>query len=111
MNLRLVIPALLVLVGGCVSWIKSPAVKKESLTAFECGFSRLRGSRRRFSLYFFHVAILFLVFDAEVLVLLPLVEASNLSVWGGVSVIIFVLILTGGLYYEWREGAIERPGW
>nr|APD14902.1 NADH dehydrogenase subunit 3 [Labidura japonica] len=93
---------------------KKTFMDREKETPFECGFDPLNSSRLPFSLRFFMIAVLFLIFDVEIALLLPLVLAVSLSstfpwVWGMTGVC-FLLILLMGLYYEWYQGALEWAG-
>lgn len=74
-------------------------------TSYECGFPALGGGRRIIPLNFFLVAILFLLFDVELLVLLPLAD-SALGPASGAALIFFVL-LSVGFWWEWRQGALH----
>ena len=81
----------------------------EKLTSYECGFSPIHGQTRTpFSVQFYLVAILFLVFDLELLVLYPitvsLYEVGTLGFW---VVLIFFGILTVGFVYELGSGALK----
>ena len=81
----------------------------EKLTSYECGFSPIHGQTRNpFSVQFYLVAILFLVFDLELLVLYPitvsLYEVGTLGFW---VVLIFFGILTVGFVYELGSGALK----
>lgn len=81
----------------------------EKLTSYECGFSPIHGQTRTpFSIQFYLVAILFLVFDLELLVLYPitvsLYEVGTLGFW---VVFIFFGILTVGFVYELGSGALK----
>ena len=76
----------------------------EKATAYECGFSPVYGQTRApFSIQYYLVGILFLIFDLEVLLLYPLaVTLYNVSVYGFVIAIIFFTVLTIGFVYEFR---------
>jgi len=80
----------------------------EKISPYECGFSPLGDARNKFSVQFYLVAILFIVFDLEVLFLFPfavtIYETSLLGFW---IVIIFLLILTIGFVYEYSKGALK----
>jgi len=75
---------------------------------YESGMIPLGDTRHRFSVQFYVVAISFIVFDLETVFLLPwAVEMESLG-WGAfVAVAIFVVVLTGGLVYEWKKGGLE----
>nr|WBV74590.1 NADH dehydrogenase subunit 3 [Cordax unidentatus] len=83
---------------------------REKNSPFECGFDPRGVSRLSFSLRFFLVAVIFLVFDVEIVLLLPLVMSlgggSNPQGWGVVG-LGFLGILLLGLYFEWQQGALS----
>lgn len=82
---------------------------REKSSPFECGFDPERGSRLPFSLRFFLIAIVFLVFDVEITLLFPLVVRGGGSVvqaWRRLGVL-FLFILLAGAFHEWREGALD----
>nr|YP_010262553.1 NADH dehydrogenase subunit 3 [Bregmaceros mcclellandi]UIX24721.1 NADH dehydrogenase subunit 3 [Bregmaceros mcclellandi] len=90
-------------------WLPQLSPDYEKLSPYECGFSPLGSARLPFSLRFFLVAILFLLFDLEIALLLPLPWGDQLPdplmsfAWAS-----FVLILlTLGLVYEWIRGGLE----
>lgn len=81
----------------------------EKLTSFECGFEPLREIRSSFSIRFFILIILFLVFDVEISLLFPLISIFCLikKMESVVSIFCFLLILLVGIFHEWKEGAID----
>nr|AHK23164.1 NADH dehydrogenase subunit 3 [Synallaxis azarae] len=90
-------------------WLAQTNPDSEKLSPYECGFDPLGSARLPFSIRFFLVAILFLLFDLEIALLLPLPWAtqleSPLSTLTWTSAII--LLLTLGLMYEWTQGGLE----
>nr|YP_009973288.1 NADH dehydrogenase subunit 3 [Chinapotamon maolanense]QNH92739.1 NADH dehydrogenase subunit 3 [Chinapotamon maolanense] len=82
---------------------------REKNSPYECGFDPKGSSRLPFSLRFFLIAVIFLIFDVEITLLLPIAPVINLSnIFSWLSTIIFFLImLLLGLYYEWYQGALE----
>nr|YP_002265504.1 NADH dehydrogenase subunit 3 [Xenobalistes tumidipectoris]YP_002519827.1 NADH dehydrogenase subunit 3 [Xanthichthys auromarginatus]WNH19040.1 NADH dehydrogenase subunit 3 [Xanthichthys ringens]WNH19547.1 NADH dehydrogenase subunit 3 [Xanthichthys mento]BAG71989.1 NADH dehydrogenase subunit 3 [Xenobalistes tumidipectoris]BAH10285.1 NADH dehydrogenase subunit 3 [Xanthichthys auromarginatus] len=90
-------------------WLPQMAPDHEKLSPYECGFDPLGSARLPFSLRFFLVAILFLLFDLEIALLLPLPWGNQLDsplltfLWA--SAILFLLTL--GLIYEWLQGGLE----
>ena len=75
---------------------------------YESGMDPLGSTRERFSVKFYVVAILFIVFDVETVFLLPWAVALRPLGWGGfASAMIFCFILTVGLIYEWKKGGLE----
>nr|YP_009172380.1 NADH dehydrogenase subunit 3 [Garrulax poecilorhynchus]ALG35739.1 NADH dehydrogenase subunit 3 [Garrulax poecilorhynchus] len=90
-------------------WIAQMNPDSEKLSPYECGFDPLGSARLPFSIRFFLVAILFLLFDLEIALLLPLPWAIQLQdplttlIWTS----ILILLLTLGLMYEWIQGGLE----
>nr|YP_009680567.1 NADH dehydrogenase subunit 3 [Ophioplocus japonicus]QDH07341.1 NADH dehydrogenase subunit 3 [Ophioplocus japonicus] len=79
------------------------------IAPYECGFDPINSSRLPFSFRFFLVAILFLLFDLEIALLLPLPFSTLLSNPNNstIPLIIFLVILIIGLYFEWINGGLE----
>nr|ACU87805.1 NADH dehydrogenase subunit 3 [Dicaeum agile] len=90
-------------------WLAQMNPDSEKLSPYECGFDPLGSARLPFSIRFFLVAILFLLFDLEIALLLPLPWATQLqspiTTLALASSLIFLLIL--GLVYEWGQGGLE----
>ncbi|HEY6419328.1 MAG TPA: NADH-quinone oxidoreductase subunit A [Candidatus Binataceae bacterium] len=76
--------------------------------AFECGNPPSGSAFGRFSVHFYLTALLFLVFDVEIIFLYPwAVELRRLGMFGFVEALVFVGILTVGLVYAWQRGALD----
>nr|YP_009003724.1 NADH dehydrogenase subunit 3 [Vieja melanura]YP_009054287.1 NADH dehydrogenase subunit 3 [Paraneetroplus synspilus x Amphilophus citrinellus]AHH29700.1 NADH dehydrogenase subunit 3 [Vieja melanura]AII23629.1 NADH dehydrogenase subunit 3 [Paraneetroplus synspilus x Amphilophus citrinellus] len=90
-------------------WLPQTSPDHEKLSPYECGFDPLGSARLPFSLRFFLVAILFLLFDLEIALLLPLPWGDQLSSplmtfsWA----FAILSLLTLGLIYEWVQGGLE----
>nr|ADW66083.1 NADH dehydrogenase subunit 3 [Picus chlorolophus]ATD83407.1 NADH dehydrogenase subunit 3 [Picus puniceus] len=90
-------------------WLAQTNPDSEKLSPYECGFDPLGSARLPFSIRFFLVAILFLLFDLEIALLLPLPWATQLQspittlTWTST----IILLLTLGLIYEWIQGGLE----
>jgi len=80
----------------------------EKLSSYECGFEPFDDARRRFDVRYYLVAILFIIFDLEVVFLFPwAVALKGIGVLGFWSMIAFLGVLTVGFVYEWCKGALE----
>ena len=81
---------------------------KEKLMPYECGIDPVGDARDRFSVRFYIIAMLFLVFDVEVVFLFPwAIIYDKLALFGLIEMLIFIGILVVGYYYAWRKGALE----
>nr|WNH18611.1 NADH dehydrogenase subunit 3 [Chilomycterus antennatus] len=113
MNLTMtiiLIATILSMVLAIVSfWLPLMTPDHEKLSPYECGFDPLGSARLPFSLRFFLIAILFLLFDLEIALLLPLPWGDQLTtptttfLWASTVLI----LLTIGLIYEWLQGGLE----
>lgn len=101
-----VILSLIIAIASYLLSDKSP--DKEKVSVYECGFDPFHSPGKPFSIRFFLIAILFLVFDLEISYLFPWSCSSNLiELKGQWIIIIFLIILTIGLIYEWIKGGLE----
>lgn len=77
-------------------------------TPYECGVDPVGTAKQRFSVHFYLVAVLFILFDIEAVFLFPwAVALQDLGMAGFVEAIVFVAILGLGLGYAWRKGALD----
>uniref|UniRef100_UPI00315C6CAD NADH dehydrogenase subunit 3 n=1 Tax=Paraclius curvispinus TaxID=3133235 RepID=UPI00315C6CAD len=106
----LLIITISIIVMGLASILsKKSIIDREKSSPFECGFDPKSSSRLPFSLQFFLIAIIFLIFDVEIALILPIIvimNFSNMMVWMFTSMI-FIIILLIGLYHEWNQGALK----
>nr|AQP30372.1 NADH dehydrogenase subunit 3 [Microcerotermes sp. I TB-2017] len=82
---------------------------REKSSPFECGFDPKNSARLPFSSRFFLIAVIFMIFDVEIALLLPMpitMTTSNIKSWMIISSV-FLLILIIGLYHEWNQGSLE----
>ena len=97
----------LAMVGGSVLVARQKPYS-EKLSAYECGFEPFDDARRRFDVRFYLVALLFIIFDLEVAFLFPwAVSLSHIGLFGFLSMMGFLAVLTVGFIYEWCKGALD----
>jgi len=92
-----------------INYLASPKnPDPEKLSAYECGFEPFNDSRMEFDVRFYLVAILFIIFDLEIAFLFPwAISLGQIGLFGFVSMMIFLFILTVGFIYEWKKGALD----
>ena len=75
---------------------------------YECGIVPTSDARERYSIRYYVIAVLFVVFDVETIFLFPwAVQYKVLRLFGFVEMGVFLLILVVGYLYAWRKGALE----
>nr|ALO70676.1 NADH deshydrogenase subunit 3 [Lucifotychus sp. 1 EF-2015] len=82
---------------------------REKNSPFECGFDPKSSARLPFSLHFFLMGVIFLIFDIEISLLIPLIftmKYTNLMNFLMISFFFFSILIIG-LYYEWHQGALN----
>nr|YP_009512806.1 NADH dehydrogenase subunit 3 [Metapenaeus affinis]AXK15198.1 NADH dehydrogenase subunit 3 [Metapenaeus affinis]UUF68274.1 NADH dehydrogenase subunit 3 [Metapenaeus affinis] len=105
--ITLVISSAVMIIASLLA--KKTITDREKNSPFECGFDPKGSARLPFSLRFFLIAVIFLIFDVEITLLLPLamiINFATISTWA-ITGSIFILILLLGLYHEWNQGALE----
>uniref|UniRef100_A0AAU7VA18 NADH-ubiquinone oxidoreductase chain 3 n=1 Tax=Stenopsocus genostictus TaxID=3074941 RepID=A0AAU7VA18_9NEOP len=93
----------------CLAISKKSLFDREKSSSFECGFDQKSSSRLPFSMQFFLITIIFLIFDVEIALLLPAVtifSLVNLNTWLVLNVS-FIAILLIGVIHEWSQGMLE----
>nr|AXS66412.1 NADH dehydrogenase subunit 3 [Chrysomeloidea sp. 2 KM-2017] len=103
----MIITMILVVLVNFIS--KKTFSDREKSSPFECGFDPKNSARLPFSLQFFLIAVIFLIFDVEITLLFPMIMTLNNSNILNFSAVVmfFLLILLGGLFHEWNQGALE----
>ncbi len=105
----LVLAFVITLVILVISRIFGPYRPTSRKTApYESGMKPIGPANRRYPVRFYLIAVLFILFDIEVIFFLPwAVVFRDLALYGLIAMGIFVIILTIGLIYEWKLGALE----
>jgi NADH-quinone oxidoreductase subunit A len=117
MNLEEYFPVLLFILIGILVGIVPQVLGRtlgphkpnhQKASPYECGFEAFQDARMKFDVRYYLVAILFIIFDLEVMFLVPWALALNeIGTIGFVSAMIFLAILTIGLIFEWKKGALD----
>ena len=80
----------------------------DKMEPFECGESQIVSPHQRFSVKFYLIAVLFILFDVEVVFLFPwAVIFKRLGMFGLIEMLLFIVILGIGLLYVWKKGGLE----
>nr|UFK32237.1 NADH dehydrogenase subunit 3 [Aguriahana digitata] len=88
---------------------KKTIMDLQKSTPFECGFNPMAFKRLPFSIHFFLIAVIFLIFDIEIIIILPMtltLKSSLMKVWMTTGTV-FIIILIIGLYHEWLNGMLN----
>src|SRR5436853_3807582 len=90
------------------SLIHPSKYNKVKLEPYECGIEPETGARDRYSIRYYLVAMLFVIFDVETVFMFPwAVIFDKLLLCGLIEMLVFIFILVVGYYYAWQKGALE----
>ncbi len=91
------------------SWLVQPAkYNKVKLEPYECGIEPATDARDRYSVRYYLVAMLFVIFDVETVFMFPwAVIMDKLALFGLIEMLVFLFILVVGYFYAWKKGALE----
>nr|YP_010463324.1 NADH dehydrogenase subunit 3 [Ischyja manlia]UUJ37852.1 NADH dehydrogenase subunit 3 [Ischyja manlia]WCO10527.1 NADH dehydrogenase subunit 3 [Ischyja manlia] len=82
---------------------------REKSSPFECGFDPKSSARIPFSLHFFLITVIFLIFDVEIALIFPIIplfKMVNFFTWTKIS-FFFLFVLIMGLYHEWNQNMLN----
>ena len=89
-------------------WLGPSKPSEEKLSTYESGMEPVKTARERFSVKFYLVAMLFIVFDIEIVFMYPwAVKFRELGLAGLVEMLVFIGVLLVGFLYVWRKGALK----
>nr|YP_010140032.1 NADH dehydrogenase subunit 3 [Hylica paradoxa]QQK57687.1 NADH dehydrogenase subunit 3 [Hylica paradoxa] len=110
MNHMISISMILLLLTMTITTIsKKTMLNLQKSSPFECGFNPMSKKRLPFSIHFFLIAVIFLIFDVEVIMILPTLFTMKYSIiinWM-ITVTIFISILIWGVMHEWYNGMLN----
>jgi len=107
------------LIFGCapiiIGWVVAPhRPDPEKLSSFECGFEPFEDARMKFDVRYYLIAIIFILFDLEIVFLFPwaaifkeIVNIESIKLFGFIEMLVFIAILVVGYVYAWVKGALE----
>ena len=80
------------------------------ITEYECGFEAFENARQQFDVKFYIVCMLFIIFDLEIVFLIPISLTINfIGLFGLLILFFFFFLLTLGFIYEWLKNALTWP--
>src|SRR5204863_8642518 len=88
--------------------VQSKKYNKVKFEPYECGIEPRTDARDRYSIRYYLVAMLFVIFDVETVFMFPwAVVLARLGIFGLIEMVVFLLILVVGFIYAWKKGALE----
>nr|WNO18686.1 NADH dehydrogenase subunit 3 [Pintara tabrica melli] len=114
MILLLMLSIIIIIISNIVMMLSMILSKKsikdrEKCSPFECGFDPKSSPRNPFSLHFFLITVIFLIFDVEIALIFPMIytfKMVNLIIWSKTS-FFFLFMLLIGLYHEWNQNMLN----
>jgi NADH-quinone oxidoreductase subunit A len=93
-------------------FLRPSVYQKDKMRPYECGIDPTTDAHDRFTVRYYIVAMLFLIFDVETIFLLPwaiifMGEDFSFTTFALIEMFVFIGILIVGYYYAWRKGALE----
>jgi len=103
-----IVGILIPLTLGIAKLVRPEKPEKVKLMPYECGVDPIGDSRQRYTVRFYIVAILFVIFDVETIFLFPWAVLYKALGWFGlIEMMIFLAILIVGYVWVWKKGALE----
>jgi NADH:ubiquinone oxidoreductase subunit 3 (subunit A) len=104
----LLVTIIIFIVLGLIYFINIPTNDYEKHSAYECGFEPFGDARSFFDIHFYTIGLLFIIFDLEIVFLVPFaanIETTTLAQY--FNFVFFMVILLVGFYYEWSLGLLN----
>ena len=105
------IVAVMAIAGGMLAlswWVGVKRPTKEKLAPYECGMAPVGNARGSFSVSFYLVGMLFILFDVEAVFLYPWAVVFKSLRWSGfIEMALYIAILLAGYIYIWKKGALD----
>jgi len=93
---------------GLSAWVGVKRPSRQKLSPYECGINPVGNARERFSISFYLVGMLFILFDVEVVFLYPWAVVFKGLKWAGfIEMFLYIAILLAGYVYIWKKGALD----
>jgi NADH-quinone oxidoreductase subunit A len=92
-----------------IAWlVNADKPNKVKLEPYECGIEAVGDARDRYSIRYYLIAMLFVIFDVETVFMFPwAVSLDQLALFGLIEMLLFLFILVVGYFYAWKKGALE----
>ena len=104
----LVVVAVTAAILGLSAWVGVKRPSRAKLSPYECGIPPVGNARERFSVSFYLVAMLFILFDVEAVFLYPwAVIFKSLKWFGFFEMLLYIAVLLAGYVYIWKKGALD----
>lgn len=104
----LTVSIIILVILGLIYFINIPTNDYEKHSAYECGFEPFGDARSFFDIHFYTIGLLFIIFDLEIVFLIPFaIDIEATLMFEYFNFILFMLILLVGFYYEWSIGLLN----
>nr|YP_009500720.1 NADH dehydrogenase subunit 3 [Homotoma ficus]AWU48941.1 NADH dehydrogenase subunit 3 [Homotoma ficus] len=109
-NFMMILSLLMMMIMNVIPIINSHKMSdREKMSPFECGFDPMAKSRIPFSIQFFSISMMFLIFDIEIVMIMPLPMTSNMTnynTWMYLNIFLMIMLILG-VILEWKEGSMN----
>lgn len=104
----LLVAIIILVILGLIYFINIPTNDYEKHSAYECGFEPFGDARSFFDIHFYTIGLLFIIFDLEIVFLIPFaIDIEATMMFEYFNFILFMTILLIGFYYEWAIGLLN----